>query len=114
MKSKWFKRFGIAFGVLFLIILAANFAVNFWLKNQLPSYLKKNTDYVINYKNLEVDLGTGNIFVSGISINNKQPNNSKIIRIQGTVDTLRINRIGIVSYLFSKELSTDYIYLTNP
>ena len=114
MKSKWFKRFGIAFGVLFLIILAANFAVNFWLKNQLPSYLKKNTDYVINYKNLEVDLGTGNIFVSGISINNKQPNNSKIIRIQGTVDTLRINRIGIVSYLFSKELSTDYINLTNP
>ena len=114
MKNIWVKRIAILLGSLLLLVIIANFGVNFWLKYKLPDYLKKNTNYIVTYKNLDVDLGTGNIFATGLTINNKQPNNTKIIRLQGTIDTLRINRVGFVNYLFNKEISTDYILLSNP
>ncbi len=114
MKNKWLKRISIVAGILFLIILLANFGVNFWLKNKLPDYLKKNTDYIITYKNLNVDLGTGNIFVSGISVNTKNPDNTAIVRLQGTVDVLKISRFGIYDAIFNKKISSNNLLLGNP
>ncbi len=114
MKNKWFKRFGIFIGVVFLLILIANFGINFWLKHNLPNYLKKNTSYIVKYAGLDVDLGTGKIFATGISVNNKNPNDPSVMRIQGSIDTLNISRIGIFNALFRKQISTDNILLANP
>ena len=111
---KWVKRLLISFGILAGILLAANFGLNIWLKTQLPDYIKKNTEYKVSYKTLDVDLGTGNIFASGISINSKNPQNTEVIGLQGTIDTLKISRFGIYDAIFNKRISSSDLLLARP
>lgn len=112
--KKWVKRLLITFGILAGILLAANFGLNIWLKTQLPDYIKKNTDYQVSYKTLDVDLGTGNIFATGISVNSKDPQNTDVIGLQGTVDTLKISRFGIYDAVFNKKISSSDLLLAKP
>lgn len=114
MKKSWVKKFLITAAILLGIVLFANFGFNFWLKNKLPGYLKKNTDYKVSYKTLDVDLTTGNIFVTGITVNNKNPQNTEVIGIQGTVDTLKISRFGIFDAVFNKRISSTDLLLGKP
>ena len=114
MKKTWVKKLVISFVIVFGLILIANLAINIWLKTQLPDYIKKNTDYKVSYKSLNVDLGTGNIFATGITVNNKNPQNVNIIGFQGTIDTLKVSRLGIYDAIFNKEISTSDIYLAKP
>ncbi|WP_313093287.1 hypothetical protein [Chryseobacterium flavum] len=111
---KWVRRLLISFGILAGILLAANFGLNIWLKTQLPDYIKKNTDYKISYKTLDVDLGTGNIFATGISVNSKDPQNTDVIGLQGTIDTLKISRFGIYDAVFNKRISSSDLLLGKP
>ena len=74
--KKWVKKLLVGLGVLLVIILLANFGLNIWLKTQLPSYIKNNTDYKVSYKSLEVDVMSGNVLATRISVNNKNPENS--------------------------------------
>lgn len=114
MKKPWVKKLVISLGILFGIILLANFGLNIWLKTQLPNYIKKNTDYKVSYQSLEVDLGTGNISANGITINNKNPQNADVMGFQGTIDSLKVSRFGIFDALFNKKISTSDIYLAKP
>ena len=114
MQKKYFKIFSIVLAILFLILLVGNFSLNYWLKNNLPNYIKNNSDYLIFYKELDVHLGTGNITATGISINNKNPQNDKILGLQGTVDSLDISRLGIYDVFFNKKFSTSSLILKNP
>ncbi|RQO39600.1 hypothetical protein DBR39_11605 [Chryseobacterium sp. KBW03] len=111
---KWVKRLLISFGILAGILLAANFGLNIWLKTQLPDYIKKNTDYKVSYKTLDVDLGSGNIFAAGISVNSKNPQNTDVIGLQGTIDTLKISRFGIYDAIFNKRISSSDLLLAKP
>lgn len=114
MKKPWVKKLLIGLGILFGIILIANFGLNIWLKTQLPDYIKKNTDYKVSYQSLDVDLGTGNIFATGITVNNKNPQNTEVIGFQGTIDTLKISRFGIYDALFNKTISSSDLLLSKP
>jgi hypothetical protein len=114
MKKSWVKKFLITTAILLGIVLLANLGFNFWLKNKLPDYIKKNTDYKVSYKTLDVDLATGNIFVTGISINNKNPQNTEVIGVQGTIDTLKVSRFGILDALFKKRISSTDLLLGKP
>ncbi len=114
MKKNYLKNFSIFLGILFLILLLGNFALNFWLQNKLPDYVKNNSDYLISYQTLDVHLGTGNIIATGISVNNKNPQNLEKLGLQGTVDTLSISRFGIFDVVFNKELSTSKVFVANP
>ncbi|PWN64285.1 hypothetical protein [Chryseobacterium oncorhynchi] len=112
--KKWVKRLLISFGILAGLLLAANFGLNMWLKTQLPNYIKNNTDYKVSYKNLDVDLGTGNILATGISVNSKDPQNTNVLGLQGTVDTLKISRFGIYDAIFNKKISSSDLLLAKP
>lgn len=114
MKKPWVRKLLIGLGIFFGLILLANLAINIWLKTQLPNYIKKNTDYQISYKTLGVDLGTGNIFATGITVNNKNPQNVNVMGFQGTIDTLKVSRFGIYDAVFNKTISTSDIYLVKP
>ena len=114
MKKNWVKKLLIGFGILLGIILLANFGLNIWLKTQLPDYIKKNTDYKVSYKSLNVDLGTGNILATGITVNNKNPQNTNVIGLQGTIDTLKISRFGIYDAIFNKVISSSDLLLAKP
>ncbi len=112
--KRWVKKLLIGLGILLLILLAANFGLNVWLKTQLPGYIKKNTDYKVSYKTLDVDLGSGNIFASGITVNSKNPQNTNVIGLQGTIDTLKISRFGIYDAVFNKRISSSDLLLAKP
>lgn len=114
MKKKYFRRFSIVAGILLLLLIIANFGLNFWLKNNLAGYIKNNSEYIVSYKKLDVDLGTGNIFLAGVTINNKNPQNLDVLGFQGTVDTVSVARLGIVDAVFSKKISTSDLILKNP
>ncbi len=110
----WVKRLWISLGVLFVILLLANFGLNIWLKTQLPDYIRKNTDYKVSYKILEVDLMSGNILSTGISVNSKNPQNISVIGLQGTIDTLKISRFGIYDAVFNKQVNSSDLLLSRP
>lgn len=112
--KKWVKRLLISLGILLLLLLVANFGLNIWLKTRLPDYIKKNTDYKVSYKTLDVDLGSGNIFAAGITINSKNPQNVDVIGLQGTIDTLKISRFGIYDAIFNKTISSTDLLLAKP
>ncbi len=112
--KKWGKKLLFVLGILFLIILMGNFGLNIWLKKSLPGYISKNTDYKVSYKKLDVDLLTGNIFSAGISINNKNPLNTDVIGLQGTIDTLKVSRFGIYDAVFNKRISSSDLLLAHP
>ncbi len=114
MKKIYLKILSITLGIVFLVILIANFGINFWLKYQLPDFIKNNTAYKISYQKLEVNLGTGAIFATGISVNNKNPQNHAIIGLQGTVDTLSVSRIGLYDVIVNKSFSANNLELNNP
>lgn len=112
--KKWVKKLFVGLGILLVIILLANFGLNIWLKTQLPNYIKNNTDYKVSYKSLEVDLLSGNILATKISVNNKNPQNNNVIGLQGTIDTLKISRFGIYDALFNKQISSSDLLLSKP
>ncbi|SFI26217.1 AsmA family protein [Halpernia frigidisoli] len=114
MNKKYFRIFTIIFGSILLLLLIVNFSINFWLKNNLPDYLKKNTNYQISYQKLDVELLSGNILAQGITVNNKNPNQNKILGLQGTIDSITISRLGIYDAIFNKRISTKSIVLAKP
>lgn len=114
MRKNYFSILLKILGILFLLILAVNFGINFWLKTKLPAYIKNNSAYSISYHSLDVDLGTGNIYATGISVNNKNAENQNVIRLQGTVDTLSVSRLGIYDALFRKRINSSNLLLKNP
>ena len=114
MKKKYIRLFSIIFGILLLLFLIVNFGLNFWLKSNLPRYIKNNSEYIITYKTLDVDAGTGNIFSTGITVNNQNPDRTDKLGLQGTIDTLSISRLGIYDLIFSKNITTDDLTLNNP
>ena len=114
MKKKYIRIFSIIAGIIFLLFLVVNFGINLWLKNNLDDFLKKNSDYIVTYKTLDVDLGSGNIRSTGISINSKNPQNQNVIGLQGTVESLSISRLGIYDVIFNKTLKTSDLTLNKP
>ena len=114
MKNRYFRILSVIFGSILLLLILLNFGINYWLKNNLPDYLKNNTSYKISYQKLDVELLSGNITASGISINNKNPNDNNTLGLQGTIDSLQIGRFGIFDAVFNKSLNTKSLVLTKP
>ena len=114
MKKAWKKKLLVAAGSLLIIILILNFGLNMYLKYQLPSYIKDNTDYAVNYDKMDVDVFTGNIHITEIKVDSKQPQNLDILALKGSVKDLQISRIGIWSALFNKEIAPSSIRLEEP
>jgi hypothetical protein len=112
--KKWVRKLLISLGILLIIILLANFGLNIWLKTQLPKYIKNNTDYKVSYKSLEVDLLSGNILSTGITVNNINPQNINVMGLQGTMDTLKVSRFGIYNALFNNQISSSDLLLSRP
>ncbi|MBU4538760.1 MAG: hypothetical protein L6264_02790 [Weeksellaceae bacterium] len=114
MKKNYIRLFSVFVGILFVIFLLANFGLNLWLKYRLPEFIKNNSEYKISYQSLDVHLGTGNIFATGITINNKNTDKPNSIGLQGTVDTLSVSQLGIFDAVFNKRINTSDLILRKP
>ncbi len=112
--QKWLKISLISLAVLAILFLLGNIGVNWWLKENLPDYIRKNSDYEIKYSTLDVDLGTGNILATKIAVKSKNPENRNVIGVDGTVDSLKISRLGIYDAVFNKKINTSDLLLVKP
>lgn len=101
-------------GAIGVLLLLAFFGFNFWLKKKLPDYIRNHSVYAIQYKTLDVDVFSGNIVSTGISIKDKVANNTKKIRINGTIDSLKISNIRLFEALFKHEIQLSEILLVKP
>ncbi|WP_371033111.1 hypothetical protein, partial [Pseudomonas aeruginosa] len=76
----------IVLGSLLALTLVANIGLSLWLKYKLPDYLKNKTPYQITYKSLNVEILSGNIAADDIIIRTKQPNNTQVAMLYGSLD----------------------------
>ena len=112
--KKTLKVTGIFLGSILLLILIVNVGFSLWLKYQLPDYIKNKTPYAISYKTLNVEILSGNITADGILIKSKNPNDKKVLAIDGFVSGLNIGRLGIIDLIKNKKINTNSLRLTNP
>lgn len=104
----------VALAVLVVIFLLANIGLNLWLKNNLPNYIRNNSDYHVNYASLDVDMSTGNILATKLSVKSKNAGNQNVIGLDGTVDSMKISRLGIYDAVFNKKISTSDLLMVRP
>jgi len=112
--KKTLKISGIVLGSILLLILIINIGFSLWLKYQLPDYIKNKTPYEITYKTLNVEILSGSISADGILIKSKNPNDKKVLAIDGFVSGLNVGRLGIIDLIKNKQINTNSIRLTNP
>ena len=112
--KKTLKVTGIVLGSILLLILIVNIGFTLWLKYQLPDYIKNKTPYVITYKTLNVEILSGSISADGILIKSKNPDDKKVLAIDGFISGLNVSRLGIIDLIKNNKINTNSIRLTNP
>ncbi|TDX84701.1 hypothetical protein [Epilithonimonas xixisoli] len=112
--KKTLKVTGIVLGSILLLILIVNIGFSLWLKYQLPDYIKNKTPYAITYKTLNVEILSGSISADDILIKSKNPDDKKVLAIDGFVNGLNVSRLGIIDLIKNKKINTNSIRLTNP
>lgn len=112
--KKTLKVTGIVLGSILLLILIVNIGFTLWLKYQLPDYIKNKTPYAITYKTLNVEILSGSISAEDILIKSKNPDDKKVLAIDGFVDGVNVSRLGIIDLIKNKKINTNSIRLTNP
>ena len=101
----------IVLGSLLALTLVANIGLSLWLKYKLPDYLKNKTPYQITYKSLNVEILSGNIAADDIIIRTKQPNNTQVTMLYGSLDGFNISRLGVIEFLKNKRLEASSVKL---
>lgn len=112
--KKSFKIPLIIAGCLLGLFLIVNLAFSLWLKYQLPDYLKSKTPYGITYQSLDVSVLTGGISANKIMVKTKQPDNPYILALDGTLQNLKISRLGIIQLLKNKQIDANTVLLDQP
>ncbi|MGV4413620.1 hypothetical protein [Chryseobacterium sp. T1] len=113
-KINW-KKIGLIVGASFLIIiLIFPFALDAYLKKKLPDIINEKTPYNVKLESFDVSLLSGNLHLKNIDINTKNPTDSKITQINGTIANLDIENLKIIKAIFSKKYIAENIKIINP
>lgn len=96
------------------ILMVVIFGFRYWLKTNLPQYIKEKTPYNITYKNLEFRFLEGDMTASQVRISNKQSGNQDMLGLNGTIDEVYISNLGIYDALINKTLNSNEIKLNEP
>lgn len=113
MKNKHTRVLFITLGGIIILLLTAYFGINLWLQYQLPNYIKNNSNYNVSYEDLNVDFSSGDIVATDFSINTKNLKDD-IIGVDGTVDSIKISRLGLYDAIFNNKISSSNLLLVKP
>ena len=114
MKKKHTRILFIILSILILLIFAVNFGINLWLQHRLPDYIQKNSNYAVEYKELKVDVSSGDILATNLKIKTKNTKDHKNIGVDGNVDSLKITRLGLYDAIFNKKIASSNLLLVKP
>ena len=104
--------------IIIAILLSINWALNYWIDRKLPEILsdKNKTPYHITFKDLDVDLWTGNCKAIGVTVVPKASLKGSLSKggIYTNIEFIEIERINVFAALFSDEIIAKRIKLIQP
>ena len=112
--SKLKKTLLIIGGIILLLLLIFPFALDFYLKRKLPDLINDKTAYNLKLDDFNLNLFSGDLTADNIFIDNKNPKDSTITQISGTVKELKINKFSIWKVLFKKSYHLKNLVLSDP
>lgn len=95
MNKKTIRRILLTVGLLALAVVLINLGFNLFLKYKLPTYIQNNSDYILSYESLDVELGNGSVHLENLEIASKNPANKDVIGLNGSVKSVHISQFGI-------------------
>lgn len=107
-RKKWLLGTGI--GIIALILIFP-LALDFYLQRKLPDVVNTKTPYRLKLKDFNLSLLSGNFTATDLTISTKNPADTKITQINGTVKKIQIRDFGIWKALFSKAYHADQFLL---
>lgn len=112
--KKFLKILLISIFSITVIFMMVVFGFRFWLKNNLPQYIKEKTPYNITYNDLKIRFLQGDIIANKVNISNKNLDNQEVIGLDGSIDEIYISNMGIYDALVNQSLNSNQIKLRKP
>jgi len=107
----------IVFGI-FISLTLLNLGVNIWAKSKLPKLInnKNNTDYHIEYEDIDLSIWNSKITAHNVSIKPKISikNSDKKIGLYGNVELIEVNELDIWSILLGEKIKAGNLILSKP
>ncbi len=114
---KPYKKWLIAAGILFLLLLLLSIGANAWIDKRLPGLINRenDSDYAITYKDIDVGILSGTISMNAIQVKPKSGKNDDVkIGIYANVRSVEISHFSLWSLLFSDKIKASAIIITEP
>ncbi|SFD41364.1 hypothetical protein [Flavobacterium phragmitis] len=111
-----YKKIAVGIISLFIIVLLANFGLNYWIKKQLPIIIheKNKTAYNINYEKIEVSLFSRNIYAQTLLVHPKnEPKDSKN-GLFTKIESITIKHFNIWDLAFRDIIQAESIIINKP
>ncbi|MHA6696700.1 AsmA family protein [Chryseobacterium sp. A321] len=114
MNKKSVRRILLTIGLLALAVVLINLGFNLFLKYKLPSYIENNSDYILSYESLNVELGNGSVHLENLEIASKNPANKDVIGLNGSVKSVYVSQLGIWKAITGKSIQASSLVLNSP
>ncbi|MBK0369235.1 hypothetical protein [Flavobacterium agrisoli] len=115
---KLYQKIAIGVLALLVILVAANFGLNFYLQKRLPKIIQDNnqTPYEIGYQNLQIKVWSATIQADSIVVKPKiKPQKSdEKLGIYSSIEQITINQFSVWNLIFHNTISADNIEIFKP
>ena len=112
------KKVLIGIGILIILVIAANFAVSYWITQKLPGIIQsdENFPYDISYKDLDIDLLSGSFTIYNASLAPKDKPQDTLLKSGafGTVEKIQVRRFNLIALLKNDRIKVNRIIIDNP
>ncbi len=112
--SKLKKILMITGSTILVLLLIFPFALDAYLKRKLPDLINDKTPYHLTLDKFNLSLISGNLLAENLVINNKNPKDSAVAQINGTVKNLKIENFSIWKAVFNKNYKAKNLVLSDP
>src|SRR5690554_5340310 len=98
--------------VVFLVLL--NLGVQSWIKSKLPEIFQKNTDYELQYKEIDVSIFRSSLTLEKIVIRPKNQSDNLSDSLVVSIHKLNVRGINLFKLLFKDDIVISTIKINRP
>ncbi|MCX8531186.1 hypothetical protein [Chryseobacterium luquanense] len=100
-------------GIFFAIVCIFPFALDYYLQKKLPDLINDKTPYKVELNGFNLSLLKGNLKASDLKITTKNPKDTSVTQINGTIKSINIADVAIMKAIFSKKYHAESFLLTD-
>ncbi|WP_421373750.1 hypothetical protein [Chryseobacterium sp. GP-SGM7] len=98
-------------GIFIAVACIFPFALDYYLQRKLPDLINEKTPYKVEIKDFNLSLINGNLTASDLKINTKNPNDTSVTQINGSIKSINIVDVGILKAVFNKKYYAESFLL---